>query len=324
MPRYSSFLNEVTSLEAVAFRLRDLTIIQPTWMLHRDLFNAIEGGYIENGLGTPEDLVLFYRGLEIGAAICKLPDVLVNYRYRPQSVSSVVPRQLMLEFRVKHFERTVLGIVDPIYSANLGESKFFTEYQQMSKSKMKKMAWQAKQQEQQQLQLQQQKQEQDQGQDLQSPLSASSLSSVSSMEDNATGDSLHASSSSSSSSSTSSPSTSRTSDASCTRTKAPWYGRKFGIWGSGRDGKRVYNALSDEARALVTCFYDISDARVASGGHMDPKSTKDVKRVVPIKPLSEVKAPFLVCVGLDGTDGALEDSVAATGLVNGRDYYHVV
>ncbi len=48
-----------------------------------------------------------------------------------------------------------------------------------------------------------------------------------------------------------------------------------------------------------------------------------VLRQVPVRPLSELQAPFISCVSLDRTDGEFEANLAThtAGLVEGTDYY---
>lgn len=41
------------------------------------------GGFDENGKGTPEDLIFFYRHLDLNGRIHRVDEVLLVYRYHP-------------------------------------------------------------------------------------------------------------------------------------------------------------------------------------------------------------------------------------------------
>lgn len=45
------------------------------------------GGFSEKGKGTPEDLIFFYKHLELGGSISRLNEVLLLYRYHPEATT---------------------------------------------------------------------------------------------------------------------------------------------------------------------------------------------------------------------------------------------
>jgi len=117
----------------------------------------------------------------------------------------------------------------------------------------------------------------------------------------------------------------------------------FMLWGAGRDGRNVYNDLSPAARQRVAAFVDVDPAKIGTpylyvpdapppppeeggggggGGGPRKKKRKRVATAVPVLHFSEVKPPFLVCVAMGRTDGALERNVASLGYVEGQDYWH--
>lgn len=59
--RYTSWVNQLTDLQLVTQRYKECTVIQPTWMMKRDIFDALDG-YRETCIA--EDLDLFYRHLD--------------------------------------------------------------------------------------------------------------------------------------------------------------------------------------------------------------------------------------------------------------------
>jgi hypothetical protein len=89
--RYASWLNGLTHDQLLSHRLRDLTIIQPTWLMPRAVFDRV-GGYVEDGRGVPEDLIFFYKHIEMGGAICKVDQPLLIYRYHTTSACFAVKR----------------------------------------------------------------------------------------------------------------------------------------------------------------------------------------------------------------------------------------
>jgi hypothetical protein len=83
----------------------------------------------------------------------------------------------------------------------------------------------------------------------------------------------------------------------------------FGIWGCGRDGKKFYHSLSDDAKRLVRCFYEIDERR----GTL-------FQGLVPIKSLAEVAAPFVCCVSIGKRNG-IEERLAPYSA--GVDYFQI-
>lgn len=100
----------------------------------------------------------------------------------------------------------------------------------------------------------------------------------------------------------------------------------FGIWGGGKNGRAFYRSLSESAKAHVTAFYDIDPAKI--GFYNDhgpycktPGGSKKIIRKIPVLHLDELTPPFITCVSLDRTDGEFEKRLAATGFVEGTDWY---
>lgn len=94
----------------------------------------------------------------------------------------------------------------------------------------------------------------------------------------------------------------------------------FGIWGAGRDGKQFLKALKPAYAQRVAAFYDIDPKKIERKAHFD----EGTRRHIPIRHWTAATAPFVVCVALDRTDGALEANLASLGLTEGRHYFHVI
>jgi len=134
--RYTKWLQSLKGNALYKQRFRELTLIMPTWAMTRRTFYRNGSGFVETKVGTPEDMIFFYRHLETGGGIHKICQILQIYRYHDQSVSfSVtnkvrkfgVPRNLLIQHRTRHLENCVLCIWDKfsIWGAGKLGSKFF-------------------------------------------------------------------------------------------------------------------------------------------------------------------------------------------------------
>lgn len=52
----------------------------PTWFCHRELFERI-GGFQEVKEGCPEDLIFFYKHLDMGGKVYRVDEPLLVYTY---------------------------------------------------------------------------------------------------------------------------------------------------------------------------------------------------------------------------------------------------
>lgn len=77
--RYTDWCNRLTNDQLFTHRFREVTIIQPTWYLSREVFDAV-GGYLPD-MDQPEDMVFFYKHLSLGGGLYKVPKELLYYRY---------------------------------------------------------------------------------------------------------------------------------------------------------------------------------------------------------------------------------------------------
>lgn len=102
--RYTYWANSLTQeqLNQQVLTSHGPTVIMPTWFCSRDLFNRYSdlklwsaqhinqfhcvnrvGEFDEKGKGTPEDLIFFYRHLDLKGKIFRIDEVLLVYRYHP-------------------------------------------------------------------------------------------------------------------------------------------------------------------------------------------------------------------------------------------------
>ncbi|KNC47648.1 glycosyltransferase family 2 protein [Thecamonas trahens ATCC 50062] len=294
-PRYAAWANSLSQDQLVTHRFRECTLIQPTWFLPRASFAWI-GGYEAAGLA--EDFKFLLTWVCRGGVLARLDAVALVYTYSAGSLSWKVPQALLRKIRVEAFEQQVLGI-----GGEAGAARPATLPAQ------------------------------------------------------------------------------------------PW--AAFAIWGAGKDAKAFFRALSDEAKARVTCFADIDPAKLSVGTYPDTvlvpvvvpahkmssarkarkaarkaaaaaaaagnplpskkpraldgqaahgqrsngdgsgvdddgpitvciKMKRQLRREIPIVAVADLRPPFVAAVALDRTQGTFEAALAASGYVDGVDYFHVV
>ncbi|KJE95770.1 B3GNTL1 protein [Capsaspora owczarzaki ATCC 30864] len=117
--RYARWCNSLTDEQLTTHRFKECTIIQPTWFMSRRNFDIV-GGYDINGWA--EDLKFLYRHVALGGTLHKVQEPLLMYRYVQQSVSSIVPRTLVRDIRLRAFESQILS------SPNLETSRRWSRF----------------------------------------------------------------------------------------------------------------------------------------------------------------------------------------------------
>ncbi|GAX26248.1 hypothetical protein FisN_16Lh076 [Fistulifera solaris] len=128
---YTQWANALSEERLWLEQFREVTIIQPTWMMWKSRFQELLGGYIEapllpedplpvhpmvdptfetrQTLRLAEDLRFFYTHLQHDGLLKILPKPLVVYRHVPgRSQSSATPRKLLLRIRVGIFSQSIL------------------------------------------------------------------------------------------------------------------------------------------------------------------------------------------------------------------------
>lgn len=89
----------------------------PTWFMHRDVFDRIEG-FCEDGTGTPEDLIFFYKHLDKGGKLYRVEECLLEYTYHMEATSFSVKSETIDTIRLDHLVKNELK------SNNVWESGF--------------------------------------------------------------------------------------------------------------------------------------------------------------------------------------------------------
>ncbi|XP_069691183.1 queuosine-tRNA galactosyltransferase-like isoform X2 [Periplaneta americana] len=83
------------------------TLIMPTWFCKRSVFDRI-GGFSEEGKGTPEDLLFFYKHLDIKGRLWKVPECLLVYRYHPHATTFSIDENTIWSVRLERLQENVL------------------------------------------------------------------------------------------------------------------------------------------------------------------------------------------------------------------------
>lgn len=108
--RFTKWANTLNcrQLYLQAYTSNGPTVIMPTWFCSRKVFEAV-GGFDEGGLGTPEDLIFFYRHLDLGGTLICVEDVLVTYYYyHSASATFSIKEDIIWTLRMDALERRVL------------------------------------------------------------------------------------------------------------------------------------------------------------------------------------------------------------------------
>ncbi|XP_059165373.1 UDP-GlcNAc:betaGal beta-1,3-N-acetylglucosaminyltransferase-like protein 1 [Physella acuta] len=137
--RYTQWANGLTSdqLYTQAYLSHGPTVIMPTWFCHRNVVNKV-GGFDEGGKGTPEDLIFFYKHLELGGEIIRVEKDLLMYRYHPQATTFSISEKTIWELRVRFLEKQVLDKYQSFSIWNAGKQgrKFYRSLSTNNKRKV--------------------------------------------------------------------------------------------------------------------------------------------------------------------------------------------
>ncbi|CAK9075109.1 unnamed protein product [Durusdinium trenchii] len=106
-PRYTQWLNDMTEEQLMSQRFREVTLLHPTWMYHRRVWETV-GGYTHDTT-VGEDIVFFHQHLEKGGRLLRLREPLLHYRCHPGQRSWRLPRREVQSAKAAAFERQVLS-----------------------------------------------------------------------------------------------------------------------------------------------------------------------------------------------------------------------
>ncbi|XP_044254228.1 UDP-GlcNAc:betaGal beta-1,3-N-acetylglucosaminyltransferase-like protein 1 isoform X2 [Tribolium madens] len=107
--RYTQWANSLPDekLHIQIYTSHGPTVIMPTWFCHRSVFERI-GGFSEQGKGTPEDLIFFYKHLDLGGKVYRVNQCLLIYTYHPSATTFSVMEATIWKIRLERLEHVVL------------------------------------------------------------------------------------------------------------------------------------------------------------------------------------------------------------------------
>jgi len=116
---YTTWINSLNEDDLLKQHFRECSIIAPTWMYPRSVYEKIallkenHRGFTEkyHGMNTvPEDLIFFLDHIESGGSIYKVQgDPLLTYRYTINSTSSQISNVDLQRVRIEYLQRMILS-----------------------------------------------------------------------------------------------------------------------------------------------------------------------------------------------------------------------
>lgn len=76
------------------------TLIMPTWFMHRSIYQNVQG-FSEQGAGTPEDLIFFYKHLDFGGKLYRVEEPLLQYTYHQNQTSFCIKEDTIWNLRLE-------------------------------------------------------------------------------------------------------------------------------------------------------------------------------------------------------------------------------
>ncbi|GAB6027259.1 UDP-GlcNAc:betaGal beta-1,3-N-acetylglucosaminyltransferase-like protein 1 [Chamberlinius hualienensis] len=108
--RYTDWANNLSpeQLYTQVFMSHGPTLIMPTWFCSRQVYHRV-GGFLEDGKGTPEDLIFFYRHLDLNGKLFRVNHCLLTYRYHQQATTFTIHEDVIWKLRINRLEDKVLS-----------------------------------------------------------------------------------------------------------------------------------------------------------------------------------------------------------------------
>ncbi|XP_053566282.1 UDP-GlcNAc:betaGal beta-1,3-N-acetylglucosaminyltransferase-like protein 1 isoform X2 [Bombina bombina] len=108
--RYTRWINSMMpeQLLTQVFTSHGPTVIMPTWFCSREWFCHV-GQFVEDGRGSPEDLLFFYDHIQNGGGIHRVDEILLQYRYHEHAATHSVSEETIWKHRVRFLEERVLS-----------------------------------------------------------------------------------------------------------------------------------------------------------------------------------------------------------------------
>lgn len=121
-PRFVHWTNNLTSeqLNLQIYTSNGPTVIMPTWFCTRSVYDNV-GGFDESGYGTPEDLIFFYKHLDLGGNVIRVDEELVIYTYHPDAATFSIKRELIWQIQLTRLQQHVLPLWNTFTVWNAGK-----------------------------------------------------------------------------------------------------------------------------------------------------------------------------------------------------------
>ncbi|KAK3090179.1 hypothetical protein FSP39_009808 [Pinctada imbricata] len=137
--RYTHWANTLTNqqLYTQIYTSHGPSLIMPTWFCHRKVFEKVQG-FDEGGKGVPEDLIFFFRHLELGGDLYRVEEDLLMYRYHTEATSFSIHQDTIWNIRMKYIQKNVIDswLTFTIWNAGKQGKKF---YKSLSPENQKKV-----------------------------------------------------------------------------------------------------------------------------------------------------------------------------------------
>lgn len=113
------------------------TIAMPTWFCSRKQFDKV-GGFSEKGKGIPEDLIFFYKHLDLSGQVTRVNADLMKYRYHPECTTFSISEDTIWDLRLERFECKILAHWSHLTIWNAGKKgrKFYRSLTPENKKKV--------------------------------------------------------------------------------------------------------------------------------------------------------------------------------------------
>ncbi|OQR80430.1 UDP-GlcNAc:betaGal beta-1 [Tropilaelaps mercedesae] len=141
--RYTRWANTLPHhlLDVQVFTSHGPTVIMPTWFCERSVYQRIAGGFSEVGQGTPEDLIFFFKHLDLGGRVHRVDEDLLMYRYHPNATTFSIHEETIWEIRLRRLEERLFVGPDgwesfTIWNAGKQGRKFYRSLSENTRKKV--------------------------------------------------------------------------------------------------------------------------------------------------------------------------------------------
>ncbi|KAL8579350.1 hypothetical protein ACOMHN_026715 [Nucella lapillus] len=137
--RFTDWANSMTpeQLYSQIYTSHGPSVIMPTWMCSPQVFDRV-GGFHEGGKGVPEDLIFFYRHVELGGGVVRVDQDLLMYRYHPEATTFSINEETIWKVRMEYLQQRVINGYTSfsIWSAGKQGRRFFRSLSPANQAKV--------------------------------------------------------------------------------------------------------------------------------------------------------------------------------------------